>query len=286
MGAKIGGHVVAGDLQDLVRTARTQSFDDIVLALPDTEAAMRTEAIERLRELPVDVYLAPNLSEFGMRLRPAAHQDSVPLFEVWQRPISGWSRFLKLAQDYILASLALLLLTPVLILVCIAVRLDSKGPILFRQKRLGFNNEVFEIFKFRSMHVSDGSEHTVAQAVRRDPRVTRVGRVLRKTSLDELPQLLNVLNGTMSLVGPRPHALCHNTDFSHVVRGYFGRHKVKPGITGWAQVNGLRGEIDSRAKLEARIAHDVHYAENWSLFLDLRILAVTSIVVLFQRNAY
>lgn len=149
-----------------------------------------------------------------------------------------------------------------------------------------FNNQTFEIFKFRTMHHFPEATDKVVQTTKSDRRVTRVGRFLRRTSLDELPQLLNVLNGTMSLVGPRPHAISHNEDFARVVRGYFGRHKVKPGITGWAQVNGLRGEIDSQDKLEARVAHDVHYAENWSLAFDLRILVVTSIVVLFQRNAY
>ena len=167
-----------------------------------------------------------------------------------------------------------------------AIRLDSPGPVLFRQKRVGFNNQVFEIFKIRTMYHREHHGGMVAQARRDDPRVTRVGRLLRRTSLDELPQLLNVLNGTMSLVGPRPHALSHDRDFSRAVSGYFSRHKVRPGITGWAQVNGLRGEIDTSEKLQARVAHDIHYAENWSLLFDLRILVVTAFVVLFQRNAY
>ncbi len=279
-------HPTAGGLQDLLRTARLQAFDDIVIALPDSEAALRSEAIEKLRELPVDVYLAPQYSEFGFRFRPVRHQENLPMFEVWQRPISGWGSYLKLAEDYLLASVALLLLLPVLVVIGVAIRMDSPGPVLFRQKRLGFNNQEFEIFKFRTMRQRDRAEVNVVQATRDDPRITRIGRFLRRTSLDELPQLLNVLNGTMSLVGPRPHALSHNADFSHVVRGYFGRHKVKPGITGWAQVNGLRGEIDCHDKLKARIAHDVHYAENWSIFFDLRILFTTAFVVLFQKNAY
>lgn len=286
IGSEISGHPVSGSLSDLIDAARQKAFDDIVIALPEDAEAMHASVIERLRELPVDVYLAPSLLGIGGSLRPVQHANDLPLFEVWQRPISGWSSFLKIAEDYALALVALLLLTPALLIIAAAIRIDSGGPVLFRQKRLGFNNEIFEIFKFRTMEHLTENDGPVIQATRHDRRVTRVGRFLRRTSLDELPQLLNVLNGTMSLVGPRPHALNHNEDFARTVRGYFGRHKVKPGITGWAQVNGLRGEIDCQNKLEARVAHDVHYAENWSLAFDLRILLVTSVVVLFQRNAY
>ena len=287
IGAEVAGRIVNGNIDDLIQAARLHAFDEIVLALPSDGSVGETKIVQRLRELPVDVFLAPDVTEFGIPLRPVARSEGgAPLFEVWQRPISGWCRFLKIAEDYVLAGAALILLAPALLLIALAIRLDSTGPILFRQKRLGFNNQVFEIYKFRTMYHREIPETRVRQASRGDPRITPVGRILRKTSLDELPQLLNVLNGTMSLVGPRPHALSHNEDFSRTVRGYFGRHKVKPGITGWAQVNGLRGEIDTHRKLEARVAHDVHYAENWSLFFDLRILIVTVIVVLFQKAAY
>ncbi|MEM7211970.1 MAG: undecaprenyl-phosphate glucose phosphotransferase [Pseudomonadota bacterium] len=287
IGASVSGHTVNGTIDDLIRAARDDAFDEIVLALPADGSVRPAEIVQRLRELPVNVYLAPDVTAFGVPLKPLNRSEAgAPLFEVWQRPISGWNLFLKFAEDYLLAVLALMLLAPALLLIALAIRLDSPGPVLFRQKRLGFNNQVFEIFKFRTMYHRDVPEKCVVQASQGDSRVTRVGRILRKTSLDELPQLLNVLNGTMSLVGPRPHALSHNEDFSRSVRGYFGRHKVKPGITGWAQVNGLRGEIDSHSKLEARISHDVHYAENWSLFFDIRILFVTVIVVLFQKAAY
>jgi Undecaprenyl-phosphate glucose phosphotransferase len=285
-GPPVWGYPLAGGFQDLLQAARQELFDDIVIAFPDSESAQATEAIETLRELPVDVYIAPQVTGLGRRMRPVYHEGDLPMFEVWQRPISGWDRFLKLALDYLIAGIALLLLLPALALIAVAIRADSRGPVLFRQTRLGFNNREFEIYKFRTMRQRDDAKSDVLQATRHDPRVTRVGWFLRRTSLDELPQLLNVLNGTMSLVGPRPHALSHNADFSNVVRGYFGRHKVKPGITGWAQVNGLRGEIDCDEKLKARIAHDVHYAENWSIYLDLRILFTTAFVVLFQKNAY
>ena len=158
-----------------------------------------------------------------------------------------------------------------LLLIALAIRLDSRGPVLFRQKRLGFNNQVIDVYKFRSMHAAAGTATSTLQATRSDPRVTRVGKVLRRWSLDELPQLFNVLNGTMSLVGPRPHALSHNEEFSEQVRGYFARHKVKPGITGWAQVNGLRG----KTSLADRVEWDNYYIENWSLWLDVKILLRT-----------
>jgi exopolysaccharide biosynthesis polyprenyl glycosylphosphotransferase len=193
---------------------------------------------------------------------------------------------IKTVEDYLLASLALLLLSPLLILVAVAIKLDSPGPVFFMQPRLGFNNRRFEIYKFRSMYHCEVPEHRVRQASKGDPRVTRVGRFIRRTSIDELPQLLNVLNGTMSLVGPRPHALSHNEEFAEQVRGYFARHRVKPGITGWAQVNGFRGETDTVEKIKARVEHDVYYAENWSLLFDLRILLMTTVVVLFQKTAY
>ena len=180
----------------------------------------------------------------------------------------------------------LLLLLPVMGLIAIAIKLDSRGPVLFRQPRYGFVNTIFDICKFRTMKCEANCVGKTLQATRDDPRVTRVGRLLRRLSLDELPQLFNVLNGTMSLVGPRPHAIDHNEDYSKMIRGYFARHRVKPGITGWAQVNGLRGETKTLEEMEARVRHDIYYAENWSLLFDLQILAMTAVVCLTGRNAY
>jgi exopolysaccharide biosynthesis polyprenyl glycosylphosphotransferase len=196
----------------------------------------------------------------------------------------------KLAFDKIVGSLALLFLSPVMLAVAIAIKLDSKGPVFFKQKRHGFNNEPIEVWKFRSMH-TDRLEYTaVTQATRNDPRVTRVGRFIRKTSLDELPQLFNVVFfGNLSLVGPRPHVIHARTPdaaFEAVVDGYFARHRVKPGITGWAQVNGWRGETDTPEKLQNRIEHDLHYIENWSIFFDIYILAVTPFTLIGAKNAY
>ncbi|WP_333834786.1 exopolysaccharide biosynthesis polyprenyl glycosylphosphotransferase, partial [Rubrimonas sp.] len=278
---------VLGGLDDLLSYARRQKIDDVVVAMPWNANRNVTATIEKLKELPVNVYLSSDLIGYELAFRPVAAQfSSLPMFEVVQKPISGWSYALKTLEDYILTSLILLLLAPFLIFIAIAIKIDSPGPVFFMQQRLGFNNKPFSIYKFRSMYHRETPETVVKQATKGDPRVTRVGRFIRATSLDELPQLLNVLDGTMSLVGPRPHALSHNEEYGAQIRGYFARHRVKPGITGWAQVNGLRGETEALELMEARIQHDIYYAENWSLFLDLRILVMTALVVFFQKSAY
>ena len=284
---EIAGHALLGGFEDLVQSARRAEVDDVVVAMPWNADQELIETIEQLKELPVNVFISSDLVGFQLAFRPALGSfHELPMFEVVQRPISGWSSLLKKAEDLALSLAALIVLSPILILTAIAIKLDSPGPVFFKQSRLGFNNRPFAIYKFRSMYHSDVPEERVQQAKKKDPRITRVGRIIRRTSIDELPQLLNVLNGTMSLVGPRPHALDHSEKFAHQVRGYFARHKVKPGITGWAQVNGLRGETDTQEKIEARVEHDVYYAENWSLLLDLRIIMMTALVVLFQKNAY
>ncbi|MEM9010048.1 MAG: undecaprenyl-phosphate glucose phosphotransferase [Pseudomonadota bacterium] len=287
LGPRFGGQPVLGGIERLIAEVRAGRIDDVVVAMPWNADTQLAETVERLKELPVNVYIASDLAGFALAFRPALGPfAALPMFEVVQRPISGWSVVLKSIEDYLLAGIAVLLLGPLLLAVAVAIKLDSPGPVFFKQKRLGFNNKMFEIYKFRSMYHRDVPEARVAQATRDDPRITRVGRFIRATSIDELPQLLNVLNGTMSLVGPRPHALDHNEEYGRQIRGYFARHKVKPGITGWAQVRGLRGETKELEKMEARVRHDTYYAENWSLAFDFRILVMTVLVVLFQRNAY
>ena len=210
----------------------------------------------------------------------------MPCLSVFEKPISDWNYVLKLIEDKLLGSIILLLNLPLLGIIALAIKLDSPGPVLFKQNRYGFNNELFEVFKFRTMFVDRPPEEGVPQATRNDPRVTRVGNFLRRTSLDELPQLFNVIMGTMSLVGPRPHAVEHNEQYDSLIQGYSARHRVKPGITGWAQVNGSRGETDTTEKMLERVRYDVFYIENWSLFLDIRILIMTLFVALSQKNAY
>ena len=284
---EVEGVQVRGGFEAMLAYARTNRVDDIIVALPWTDDKHVRETLDALRELPINVAISTDLVGYQLAWRPVmGNVSQLPVFEVVQRPISGWSFLLKMAEDYVLTIVCLIVLSPVLIVTAIAIKLDSPGPILFKQRRLGFNNQVFEIYKFRSMHHEAVPATVTKQATKGDPRITRVGRFIRATSIDELPQLLNVLEGNMSLVGPRPHALDHNEDYGRQIRGYFARHKVKPGITGWAQVNGLRGETKALAKMKARVRHDIHYAENWSLIFDLRILAITAFVVLLQRNAY
>jgi Undecaprenyl-phosphate glucose phosphotransferase len=281
------GRPVHVGVDALLAAAREQRIDDIVVTMPWNADRQVSQLVEQLKELPVNVYLSTDLVGYELAFSPVTGDFAdLPVFEVVQRPISGWSSLLKTLEDYVLAGAALIVISPILLAIAAAIKLDSPGPVFFKQRRLGFNNQEFQIYKFRSMYHREIPEHVVRQASKDDPRITRVGRIIRKTSLDELPQLFNVLNGTMSLVGPRPHAISHNAEYGRQIRGYFARHKVKPGITGWAQVNGLRGETETLDKMEARIRYDVYYADNWSLFFDIRILVQTVLVVLFQKTAY
>jgi exopolysaccharide biosynthesis polyprenyl glycosylphosphotransferase len=201
----------------------------------------------------------------------------------------GWGLFLKTVFDRVIAGVAIVVLAPVMLAVAAAIRLESKGPILFMQKRYGFNNELIEVLKFRSMYADRCDANAATLVSKGDPRVTRLGRIIRKTSLDELPQLFNVLTGQLSLVGPRPHATqakAADTLYEQVVDGYFARHRVRPGITGWAQINGWRGETDTREKIEQRVKHDLDYIDHWSLMFDVKILVRTPFALLKSENAY
>ncbi len=281
------GVPVLGHQGDVSAFVRQTNVDDVVISMPWSAEPQITALVERLRELPVNVYLGADLVGLSVDYRdPPGHFKGVPVFAVIGRPLSGWGVAIKGIEDLVIATGLLILALPIMTMVAIAIRLDSPGPVLFRQKRLGFNNQEFDIFKFRSMRHQNHSDGPTRQARRGDERITAVGRMLRRTSLDELPQLFNVLNGTMSLVGPRPHALDHNQEFSEKIRGYFARHRMKPGITGWAQVNGLRGQTDTPEKMADRVRADVYYIENWSLLFDLYILARTISVTISGRNAY
>ena len=240
----------------------------------------------KMRQVPVDLQLAPEQIGFRLADRPQLNLAGVPMLTVFEKPLSGWNYLIKGVEDRALGVLMTIVAAPVLLLIALAIKLDSPGPVLFRQQRFGFNNKIFTVYKFRTMYDRPGEEESVPQATRNDPRITRVGRLLRRTSLDELPQLFNVLQGTMSLVGPRPHAVAHNEAFAAAVREYYARHRVKPGITGWAQVNGFRGETDTREKLERRVEYDLYYIDNWSLQLDLKIILMTLLVGFVNRHAY
>jgi Undecaprenyl-phosphate glucose phosphotransferase len=286
-GSVIGGLPVLGGITDVENYVRTCRVDDVVIALPWSSEAEIHALVGDLRELPVNVYLGSDLVGLSLDFStPPSHYNRAPLFSIHGSPMAGWSVAIKAIEDYVIAGLLTILCLPLFVLIALAIKLDSPGPVFFSQERLGFNNRRFKIRKFRSMYHRSIPEQVTVQARRGDPRITRVGRFLRKSSLDELPQLLNVFEGNMSIVGPRPHAVDHNEEYSRQIRGYFARHRVKPGITGWAQVNGLRGETDTPEKMEARVRYDVYYTENWSLFFDIRIILQTFIVLVTGRNAH
>jgi Undecaprenyl-phosphate glucose phosphotransferase len=282
-------HQFLGKIDDLAGFVRAYDVDDVVISLPWAADEKIAALVDRLRELPVNIYLGADLIGFRMQLRkPPDHFGALPLVELMGRPLAGWGGFQKAMIDYLLGTMLIIVLVPVMILIALLIRLESEGPVLFRQERYGFANRRFHIYKFRTMFQRTAGEHEgiTIQASQNDPRVTRIGRILRRFSLDELPQLFNVLNGTMSLVGPRPHAVDHNEAYAQQIRGYFARHRVKPGLTGWAQVNGFRGETKTLAAMEARVKYDIYYVENWTLLFDLKILVMTAGVCLTGRNAY
>ena len=285
----VSGYPNLGRLDELLAFGRRTRVDLVIMALPLAAEQRVSDVLRRLDVLPVDIRLAAMTSQLRFCKRTYSYIGSVPMIDLTDKPLNGWSTIAKWTFDKIVGAVALVLLAPVLAAVAVMIKLDSRGPVLFRQKRYGFNNELIEVYKFRSMF-TDKTDATASKLVtRNDARVTRVGRFIRRTSLDELPQLFNVMNGTLSLVGPRPHAVqakAADRLYGEVVDGYFARHKVKPGITGWAQINGWRGETDTAEKIQKRVEFDMYYIDNWSVFLDLYILAKTPISLLTTKNAY
>ncbi len=286
----IAGRAKLGTVDDLVEFARRTRIDLVIFSLPISAEGRILQMLKKLWVLPVDIRLAAHSNKLRFRPRAYSYIGNVPVLDVLDRPITDWDVVTKWLFDKVAGSLMLLAAAPVMLLAAIAIKLGSRGPIFFKQKRYGFNNELIEVYKFRSMYV-DQCDATASKLVTQgDPRVTRVGAFLRKTSIDELPQLINVvLKGNLSLVGPRPHAVhakAENRLYDEAVDGYFARHRVKPGITGWAQVCGWRGETDTHEKIQQRVEHDLYYIENWSVLFDLTILAKTPLTVLGSRNAY
>jgi polysaccharide biosynthesis protein PslA len=276
------------DLLAVRDTIRAGDVDLIVIALPGAASWRIREIVGRMSALPIDIRLAPDLGSFHFRNARVSSICGLPFLHLRDRPISGTAAAIKRAEDLALASAFLLLLAPLMVLIACAIRLDSAGPVFFNQPRLGFNHRLIRVRKFRTMRPVAQDLAGCRQAVRNDPRVTRIGRLLRRTSLDELPQLFNVILGDMSLIGPRPHALgteAAGQPFDKAVADYAARHRVKPGITGWAQVHGWRGETDTVEKLRQRVAHDMYYIDNWSIMLDLRVLAKTA-PSLWSAQAY
>jgi Undecaprenyl-phosphate glucose phosphotransferase len=286
----VAGYPKLGTIAELVDFGRIARIDLLIVSLPITAESRLLQMLRQLWVLPVDIRLSAHTNKLKFRPRTYSFVGKVPFLDVFDKPIAGWDIVSKWLVDHVAGGLILLLASPVMALVALAVRLDSRGPVLFRQKRYGFNNELIEVYKFRSMYMDQADANAAKLVTKDDPRVTRVGRFIRKTSLDELPQLFNVVfKGNLSLVGPRPHALqakAADRLYDEVVDGYFARHRVKPGITGWAQIHGWRGETDTAEKIQQRVEHDLYYIENWSVMLDLYIVAVTPFRLLKGENAY
>lgn len=288
-GLEMEGVRVRGDLQELIQCARDTRADDIVVALPWGDQTRITQILQTLKVLPTNIRLSPELSSLPILSGTINYQYGVPLASIYEKPLSAWHNVEKRIFDLAVTSTLLILLAPLMLLLFAGVKLDSPGPIFFRQRRYGFNNELILIWKLRTMYIEQQDENAERLATPDDPRVTRFGSFLRRTSLDELPQLFNVLMGDMSLVGPRPHALQAKAAgqlYQDAVGEYAARHRVKPGLTGWAQVNGWRGETDTHEKIVKRVEHDLYYIENWSIRLDFRILLRTAAVLINQKNAY
>ncbi len=282
------GLKVSGRLDDLIAAARNEEIDQVVIALPQSADRRIADVVRKLQQVPASLHVVTHISSDLVDPDGSNRVSSfgpVGLLDVKRKPLTDWAPIVKEAEDLIVGTLVLLAFLPVFPLIALAIKLDSPGPILFRQCRRGLNQRVFEVLKFRTMSVLEDGD-AVRQVKPGDQRVTRVGRFLRRTSLDELPQILNVLKGEMSLVGPRPHALVHDEQFSEMLETYANRHQVKPGITGLAQVMGFRGETSSADKIEGRVNADIDYIRNWSLALDLKILAKTVKAVLAGINAH
>jgi len=286
---RVSGIPVLGTVDDLLDYSRRQLVDVIVIALPWAAENRNAAIVRQLRELPVDISLVPDLDTSLLPPRGVLWLGKIPTMLVSRRPLTDKQLTMKWVEDKILGLLMLLVASPIMLVTALAVKVTSKGPILFEQERFGFNQKTIRVLKFRSMYVDKGDVSGQRRTVRNDPRVTPVGRFIRRFSIDELPQLLNVILGDMSIVGPRAHAVAMTVGgryYDEVVAEYAARHRVKPGITGWAQINGSRGEIENVAQAEERLRLDLFYVDNWSLLLDLRIIVITALLVVFDRQAY
>jgi Undecaprenyl-phosphate glucose phosphotransferase len=274
------------DIEAIAEQVRARGIDELWLALPLADEATLLLFLDVFRNDLLNIRFLPDVSRLTRFHSDAIGLDRTFAINLVASPLTAKALAVKATFDRIFAFFALILISPVLLGVALAVRLSSPGPVLFKQWRHGANGQPFEILKFRTMRVHEAREGEIAQATRGDPRITAVGAFLRRTSLDELPQFINVLRGEMSVVGPRPHAIEHDALYQNIVDGYIHRYRIKPGITGWAQINGFRGETDSIEKMRQRVEHDLHYLSNWSLGLDLRIVLATVTRGFVHRNAY
>ena len=274
-----------GSLKQVAPYIREHGVHEVYITLPLGSQPRIVELLEQVQGTTASVFFVPDV--FGISIIQGRLQDmnGVPVVGLCETPFTGTNRLVKRLSDVVLGGLIVVLIAPVLLLVALGVKLSSPGPVIFKQRRNGLDGEEIVVYKFRSMRAQDNGA-VVQQATKQDPRITPFGAFMRRTSLDELPQFFNVLQGRMSIVGPRPHAVAHNEQYRQLIKAYMVRHKVKPGITGWAQIHGHRGETETIEKMQARVEYDLEYLRNWSLGLDLQIIARTIKLVFFDRNAY
>ena len=274
-----------GNLREVAPYVREQGVHEVYVTLPLGSQPRIVELLELVQGTTASVFFVPDV--FGISIIQGRLQDmnGVPVVGLQETPFTGINRLVKRVSDVVLAALILVLISPLLLAIAIAVKLTSTGPLMFKQRRNGLDGEEIVVYKFRSMRTQDDGA-VIRQATKDDPRITPLGAFLRRSSLDELPQFINVLQGRMSIVGPRPHAVAHNEQYRQLIKAYMVRHKVKPGITGWAQIHGHRGETETIEKMQARVEYDLEYLRNWSLGLDLQIIARTIKLVFFDRQAY
>lgn len=280
------GFPILGKLADIAEYVKTHNINIIYLSLPMVSQPRIIKLLDELQDTTASIYILPDIFLTDLIQGHMGQVDGIPVMAICESPFTGVDSLVKRLTDIVLSLIILTLLSPLLLAISIGVKLSSPGPIIYKQRRYGLDSKEINVYKFRSMKVCDDSSNVV-QATRQDPRITKFGAFLRKTSLDELPQFFNVLQGKMSIVGPRPHAVAHNEMYRKLIKGYMIRHKVKPGVTGWAQINGLRGETDTLDKMQARIEHDIDYLRYWSHRLDIYIMLKTLwVIIKGQDNAY
>jgi putative colanic acid biosynthesis UDP-glucose lipid carrier transferase len=285
-GKQVAGRKVFGGVEQLAEIVRDSHIDEVWIALPLRDEERVRQIVHELRHFCTTIRYVPDISAFRLLNHSVTEIAGLPVMNLSTTPMEGINRLLKAVEDRVLAILILMLISPLLVLIALGIKLSSPGPIVFKQMRHGWDGKPVKVYKFRSMVVHKEEGGQVTQASRTDARVTRFGAFLRRTSLDELPQFFNVLQGRMSIVGPRPHPLALNEQHKDLIDGYMKRHRVKPGITGWAQINGWRGETDTLEKMQKRVEYDLYYIEHWSLWLDLKIIFLTVFKGFVGKNAY
>jgi Undecaprenyl-phosphate glucose phosphotransferase len=284
--ANVDAGAICGRLEDVARYVKRNSINVVYITLPMSKDPRIVRLLDELRDTTASVYFVPNSVPFDWIQARVDRIGDIPVIALCETPFYGINGVLKRATDIAIASLILLVIWPLMLAIAVGIKRDSPGPVLFRQRRYGLDGKEIQIYKFRTMTVCEDDRGHIEQARLNDRRITRFGAFLRRTSLDELPQFINVVQGSMSIVGPRPHAIAHNEQYRRLIDGYMLRHKVRPGITGWAQINGLRGETETVEKMQERLEHDLEYLRHWALALDFWIMFMTVWVVLKRRNAY